>query len=136
MEVILIIFPFSTMFSSPFLLALPRQVLGSSPMPKCLQLVRDLAAEKLGPGPLGAWRNLQLVVKMEDALRKEKGGARRAVKESHGIRGFVGELSGELWGSIWIFSWYLKNVMIHMMLVMEITVVIVHIVWFVVSRCF
>ena len=39
----------------------------------------------------------------------------------------------ELWGTM---DWYLKNVMIHMMLVMEITVVIVHIVWFVVSRCF
>lgn len=62
----------------PAFLAL-KQVLGSSPMPNCLQLVRDLADEKLGPGPLGPWRNLQLMVKMEDSLRKEKGGARRSL---------------------------------------------------------
>ena len=82
----------------PFFLALPRQVLGSSPMPNCLQLVRDLADEKLGPGPLGPWRNLQLMVKMEESLRKEKGGARRAVKEKMGfvMAGFLGNF-GELW---------------------------------------
>ncbi|CAL1164840.1 unnamed protein product [Cladocopium goreaui] len=62
----------------PAFLAL-KQVLGSSPMPNCLQLVRDLADEKLGPGPLGPWRNLQLMVKMEESLRKEKGGARRTL---------------------------------------------------------
>eukprot|EP00435_Cladocopium_sp_Y103_P070484 s608_g35.t1 len=63
----------------PAFLAL-KQVLGSSPMPSCLQLVRHLAEEKLAPAtalPLCRWGPLQAVVKLEDPLRK--GGARRSL---------------------------------------------------------